>query len=155
MITVSSNLATNVLIEKLGVDRIRGTVASLGAVGTIASVDLRRHHPDLREATAHAAKAEVDAANLTALDREIVAARALAAGRGMVAVNVMRAVSEYPRYVKQAIGKGEVSAVVYEHLGDIYYRMNQKDLAMEQWQMALKLDEANSALRDKIARGSL
>jgi predicted negative regulator of RcsB-dependent stress response len=57
--------------------------------------------------------------------------------------------------VKQAISKGEVSAVVYEHLGDIYYRMNQKDLAMEHWQMALKLDEANAALRDKIARGSL
>jgi tetratricopeptide (TPR) repeat protein len=63
--------------------------------------------------------------------------------------------TEAEGYVKQAIGKGEVSAVVYEHLGDIYYRMNQKDLAMEQWQMALKLDEANSALRDKIARGSL
>jgi hypothetical protein len=26
---------------------------------------------------------------------------------------------------------------------------------MEHWQMALKLDEANAALRDKIARGSL
>jgi nitronate monooxygenase len=92
--------------------RLAGTVASLGAVGTIASVDLRRHHPDLREATAHAAKADVDAANLTALDREIVAARALAAGRGMVAVNVMRAVSEYPRYVKQAIASGADAIVV-------------------------------------------
>jgi len=92
--------------------RLAGTVASLGAVGTIASVDLRRHHADLREATAHASKAEVDAANLTALDREIVAARALAAGRGMVAVNVMRAVSEYPRYVKQAIASGADAIVV-------------------------------------------
>jgi tetratricopeptide (TPR) repeat protein len=63
--------------------------------------------------------------------------------------------TEAERYVKQAISKGEVSAVVYEHLGDIYYKMNQKDLAMEHWQMALKLDEANAPLRDKIARGSL
>jgi tetratricopeptide (TPR) repeat protein len=63
--------------------------------------------------------------------------------------------TEAERYVKQAISKGEVSAVVYEHLGDIYYTMNQKDLAMEHWQMALKLDEANAPLRDKIARGSL
>lgn len=92
--------------------RLAGTVASLGAVGTIASVDLRRHHPDLLAATAHAAKPEVDAANLVALDREIAAARALAAGRGMVAVNVMRAVSEYARYVRQACVSGADAIVV-------------------------------------------
>ncbi len=92
--------------------RLAGTVASLGAVGTIASVDLRRHHPDLLAATAHAPKAEVDAANLVALDREIVAARALAAGRGMVAVNVMRAVSEYARYVRQSCVSGADAIVV-------------------------------------------
>lgn len=63
--------------------------------------------------------------------------------------------AEAERYVKQAIGKGEVNAVVYEHLGDIYFRMNQKDLAIEHWGMALKLDEGNAALRDKISRGSL
>ena len=38
MITVSSNLATNVLIEKLGVDKIRATVTALGAQG----MDVRR-----------------------------------------------------------------------------------------------------------------
>jgi tetratricopeptide (TPR) repeat protein len=59
------------------------------------------------------------------------------------------------RYVKEAIGKGEVNAVVYEHLGDIYFAMNQKDLALEQWNLALKLDAGNTVLRDKIARGSL
>lgn len=62
---------------------------------------------------------------------------------------------EAERYIKQAISKGEANAVVYEHLGDIYYRMNQKDLAIEHWNMALKLDEKNTALRDKIARGTL
>ena len=31
--------------------RLAGSVAALGAVGTIASVDLRRLHPDLMEAT--------------------------------------------------------------------------------------------------------
>jgi nitronate monooxygenase len=92
--------------------RLAGTVAACGAVGTIASVDLRRHHPDLIGATRHAAKAEVDAANLIALDREIVAARALAAGRGMIAVNVMRAVSEYAANVRQACASGADAVVV-------------------------------------------
>ena len=63
--------------------------------------------------------------------------------------------TEAETYVKKAISKGEVNAVVYEHLGDIYFRMNQKDLAIEHWNMALKLDEQNAQLRDKIARGSL
>jgi tetratricopeptide (TPR) repeat protein len=58
-------------------------------------------------------------------------------------------------YVKRAIEKGEVSAVVYEHLGDIYYAMNDRDRALEQWKIALKLDEHNTALREKISRGSL
>ena len=92
--------------------RLAGTVAAYGAVGTIASVDLRRHHPDLLAATRQAAKAEVDAANLIALDREIVAARALAAGRGMIAVNVMRAVSEYAANVRQSCASGAGAIVV-------------------------------------------
>ena len=33
--------------------RLAGSVAALGAVGTISSVDLRRHHPDLMERTRH------------------------------------------------------------------------------------------------------
>jgi len=92
--------------------RLAGTVAAYGAVGTIASVDLRRHHPDLLDATRDAGKAEVDAANLVALDREIVAARALAAGRGMIAVNVMRAVSEYAANVRQSCASGAGAIVV-------------------------------------------
>jgi nitronate monooxygenase len=92
--------------------RLAGTVAAYGAVGTIASVDLRRHHPDLLSATRRAGKAEVDAANLVALDREIVAARALAAGRGMIAVNVMRAVSEYAANVRRSCASGADAIVV-------------------------------------------
>ena len=92
--------------------RLAGTVASLGAVGTIASVDLRRHHPDLMRASAHSDKATIDAANLVALDREIRAAKELANGRGMIAVNVMRAVSEYAHYVQQACESGADAVVV-------------------------------------------
>jgi nitronate monooxygenase len=93
--------------------RLAGSVARLGAVGTVSSVDLRRHHADLMAQTAKVRdKALIDAANLTALDREVRAALALAAGNGLIAVNVMRAVSEYARYVRQACESGAGAIVV-------------------------------------------
>jgi nitronate monooxygenase len=89
---------------------LAGTVASFGAVGTISSVDLRRLHPDLMERTGTlegpAAKAAIDAANAEALAREIRRARALAGGRGLIAVNVMKALDQYPTYVRQALESG-------------------------------------------------
>lgn len=92
--------------------RLAGSVARLGGVGTISSVDLRRHHPDLMSETAHCRdRVRIDRANLTALDREIRAARTIADGHGMLAVNVMRAVSDYAAYVRQACVSG-IDAVV-------------------------------------------
>lgn len=92
--------------------RLAGNVARLGAVGTISSVDLRRHHPDLMAQTRKSRdKALIDRINLIALDREIQAAKVLAAGAGMLAVNVMRAVAEYAAYVRQACASG-IDAVV-------------------------------------------
>ncbi len=99
--------------------RLAGSVAACGAVGTISSVDLRRHHPDLM-ARCHAleaggdvaaAKATIDAANQEALKREIAAAQTLAQGRGLLAVNVMRAVSAYAESVRTALEAG-IDAVV-------------------------------------------
>ena len=92
--------------------RLAGAVAAQGAMGTIASVDLRRHHADLMDASRHGAKAAVDAANLEALDREIRGAKAIAQGRGAIAVNVMRALSEYPAYVRRACASGADAIVV-------------------------------------------
>ncbi|MDR2711480.1 MAG: nitronate monooxygenase family protein [Burkholderiales bacterium] len=92
--------------------RLAGTVASLGAVGTIASIDLRRCHEDLMEVSQHANKETVDAANLTALDREIKAAQKIAQGAGMIAVNVMKAVTEYANYVRQACRSGADAIVM-------------------------------------------
>lgn len=87
--------------------RLAGTVALHGAVGTIASVDLRRHHDDLMQRTARSRdRSDIEAANLTALDREIKAALKLAEGKGLVSVNVMRAVSQYAEYVRQACESG-------------------------------------------------
>ncbi len=93
--------------------RLAGSVAKIGAVGTISSVDLRRHHPDLMAQTGKSRdKALIDAANLVALDREIRAAREIADGNGIIAVNVMRAVAEYASYVRQACDSGADAVVV-------------------------------------------
>ena len=100
--------------------RLAGSVAALGAMGTISSVDLRRLYPDLMEKTRElapgaaataAAKRAIDEANLEALTREIRAARALAGDRGLLAINVMRAVSEYGHSVTRALECG-IDAVV-------------------------------------------
>ena len=92
--------------------RLAGSVAKLGALGTIASVDLRRHHPDLMARTRSCRDAAaIDAANFEALQREIDAARGIAQGRGMLAVNVMRAVSAYAGYVRTACERG-IDAIV-------------------------------------------
>ncbi|KAA3650888.1 NAD(P)H-dependent flavin oxidoreductase [Denitromonas sp.] len=92
--------------------RLAGNVAREGAVGTIASVDLRRLHPDLMAATGRCRdRASIEAANLTALAREIRLAQEIANGRGAIAVNVMRAVTQYADCVRCA-GENGADAVV-------------------------------------------
>jgi nitronate monooxygenase len=96
--------------------RLAGTVAGCGGVGTISSVDLRRHHPDLMAQTENLvgtqAREPINAANLVALDREIAQARVIAGGRGLIAVNVMKAVSAYEAYVQQSLASGADAIVV-------------------------------------------
>jgi nitronate monooxygenase len=86
--------------------RLAGSVAREGAIGTIASVDLRRLHPDLMKKLRKCQDPRAHAdANLEALDREIHAARALAPD-GFIAVNVMHAVNHYDEHVRQACASG-------------------------------------------------
>lgn len=96
---------------------LAGAVARLGGVGTLSSVDLRRLHPDLMARTGHLdkepdARQLIDAANLQALDREIRRAREFAQGRGLIAVNVMKALSAYEACVRQALASGADALVV-------------------------------------------
>ena len=87
--------------------RLAGAVAREGCVGTISSVDLRRLHPDLMRATERTRdKQAIEQANRTALEREIGAAREASGGRGAIAVNVMRAVSQYADYVRTSCAAG-------------------------------------------------
>ena len=93
--------------------RLAGHVARAGAVGTLSSVDLRRHHPDLMAQTAKSRdKALINRVNLLALDREVRAALGIAGGKGLIAVNVMRAISEYAADVRQSCESGAGAIVV-------------------------------------------
>ncbi len=117
--------------------RLAGTVASQGGVGTISSVDLRRHHPDLMERTrglgvGAEAKRLIDAANLEALTREVQAAQRIAQGAGLLAMNVMRAVSDYAAYVKRSLEAGIDAIVVGAGLP-----LDLPDLAAEHPKVAL------------------
>jgi nitronate monooxygenase len=93
--------------------RLAGSVARLGAVGTLSSVELRQHHPDLLEAArGKRDKALIDSHNRVALDREIRAALALAGGNGAIAVNVMKAVGAHAGYVRQSCESGAHAIVM-------------------------------------------
>jgi len=96
---------------------LAGTVAAAGGVGTLSSVDLRRLHPDLMAATrtlpaGQAAKEAIEAANLVAIGREIRAAREISQGRGLLAINIMRAISAYAAHVRHALECGIDALVV-------------------------------------------
>jgi nitronate monooxygenase len=93
--------------------RLAGNVARLGAMGTISSVDLRHHHPDLlARAQCCRDKDALDRINLVALDREIRMALDIAGGTGAVAVNVMKAVAAHASYVRQSCKSGAHAIVM-------------------------------------------
>ena len=93
--------------------RLAGAVASAGALGTISSVELRHHHPDLMARAQDCRDQDIlDGLNLTALDREIRMALAIAEGRGAIAVNVMKAVSAHAQYVRQSCESGAHAIVM-------------------------------------------
>ncbi len=62
--------------------------------------------------------------------------------------------NEAAEYILKAIDLGSKSPVIFEHLGDIYSKMNQKDKAQEYWKKALELDTTNQLLKEKLERGS-
>jgi len=93
--------------------KLAGAVASEGAIGTVASVELRRLHHDIMEKTHRCRDHEtLFEGNLTALDREIVAARNIAGDNGFIAVNVMKAVKHHAELVTQACKSGANAIVM-------------------------------------------
>ncbi|MBB5020434.1 nitronate monooxygenase [Chitinivorax tropicus] len=93
--------------------RLAGSVAQCDAVGTIASVDLRHHHPDLLARSKGCRDPQaLNMLNLEALDREVKMALSDSNGHGMVAVNVMKAVDAHADYVRQACESGAHAVVM-------------------------------------------
>jgi len=93
--------------------RLAGNVAAQSALGTISSVDLRHHHPDLLAQSVDCHDRDtLDRINLVALDREIRSALEIAAGRGAIAVNIMKAVAAHPAYVRQSCESGAHAIVM-------------------------------------------
>lgn len=87
--------------------RLAGTVASEGAVGTIAAVELRRLHHDLMQQHRRCHDHDILMQdNLVALDREITQARKICGAKGFIAVNVMKAVKHDKELVEQACRSG-------------------------------------------------
>ena len=95
--------------------RLAGSVAREGALGTIASIDLRHHHHGpasnaARESrrSRHAGRSQPHRARA----RNPRARKALSEGRGMIAVNVMKAVSAQADYVRVACESGADAIVM-------------------------------------------
>ncbi len=67
--------------------------------------------------------------------------------------------AEAERYIARALEKGkekgEPSATLYDHMGDIYFMLGEKGKALEYWKAALKSDPENAGLKEKVSRGSL
>jgi tetratricopeptide (TPR) repeat protein len=59
------------------------------------------------------------------------------------------------KYISKAISVGGASATVYEHMGDIQYKLGEKTKAEQFWKQALEMNSSNQQLKDKIARGAL
>ncbi|WP_051532384.1 NAD(P)H-dependent flavin oxidoreductase [Brackiella oedipodis] len=93
--------------------KLASAVARENAMGTIASIDLRHLHPDLlAESKANPVEENYDRLNHIALDREIKQALADSQGKGMIAVNVMKAVKDYAMLVKQSCESGAQAIVM-------------------------------------------
>ena len=93
--------------------RLAGAVARENAIGTIASIDLRHHHTDLLEQSEKVRDRDlIDRVNLIALDREIKAALQHSEGRGLIAVNVMKAVRDHAALVRQSCESGAHAIVM-------------------------------------------
>lgn len=84
--------------------RLAGTVASYGAMGTISAVGIGYREEDFGKNNLQA--------NSRALRKEIQKTKKIAGGKGLIAVNIMHAITQYESMVKTALEEGIDALVV-------------------------------------------
>jgi tetratricopeptide (TPR) repeat protein len=66
---------------------------------------------------------------------------------------------EARKYIEKAVqlrdAVGENGATLNEHLGDVFYKLDKKEKALEFWKRALEMNQKNQTLKAKIERGTL
>ena len=87
----------------VSLERLAGTVAACGGMGTLSAAFCGFREPDFRE--------NAREANLRALTRQVRRAKEIAGGAGVVAVNVMVAAAQYADSVRTALRAGADAVV--------------------------------------------
>jgi tetratricopeptide (TPR) repeat protein len=62
---------------------------------------------------------------------------------------------EAKKYLERAIEIGGERAVMLDHLGDVLFKMGQRNYAIELWQKAYDLDTSNQEIKLKIEKGEI
>ena len=57
-------------------------------------------------------------------------------------------------YIQQAIDNGDGSATIYEHLGDAYDKLGNRDKAMEAWREALSKEPHRNSVKERLSNGT-
>lgn len=57
------------------------------------------------------------------------------------------------KYTSEALKQGEKSVTIFEHLGDINYKLNKKQSALRNWEKALEIEPDNERIKLKIEKG--
>ncbi len=95
---IQGGMGVGVSLEKLA-----GSVASCGGIGTISTADCGYREPDF--------STHPEEANLRALKKEIAEANRISNGKGLIAINAMVATQQYADAVKTAVEAG-IDAVI-------------------------------------------
>jgi tetratricopeptide (TPR) repeat protein len=66
---------------------------------------------------------------------------------------------EAREYIEKAVrlrdAVGENGSTLNEHLGDVFYKLDNKEKALEYWKRALQMNQKNQVLKTKIERGTI